>query len=225
MIAPSRRRTGARAASFASWQVRIPDPERPMRPYGRTSGTLRLVAASVSLALTLAVFLLLRATSAPAPAKRAEMHVGVTVFPLPAARREAAPPPSAATPVKGGARSRRRSGRAARYRRPGWVRNRSRPWLPPACRPASRPKARPRARRCGSTRKRSAERSPAPKATSSRWRGAAASSSIRRAPVAQSYLQAPLPRRCVPDCLAPKGGGSLLSAPILLLMAIQGKCK
>ena len=29
----------------------------------------------------------------------------------------------------------------------------------------------------------------------------------------------------VPDCLAPNAGGSLLSAPILLLLAIQGKCK
>ncbi|MEO5882003.1 MAG: hypothetical protein ABIQ06_06265 [Caldimonas sp.] len=29
----------------------------------------------------------------------------------------------------------------------------------------------------------------------------------------------------VPDCLAPNGGGSLLSAPILLVRALQGKCK
>ena len=29
----------------------------------------------------------------------------------------------------------------------------------------------------------------------------------------------------VPDCLAPNAGGSLLSAPILLLLAVQGKCK
>jgi hypothetical protein len=29
----------------------------------------------------------------------------------------------------------------------------------------------------------------------------------------------------VGDCLAPNAGGSLLSAPILLLLAVQGKCK
>ena len=29
----------------------------------------------------------------------------------------------------------------------------------------------------------------------------------------------------VADCLAPNAGGSLLSAPILLLLAVQGKCK
>ena len=31
--------------------------------------------------------------------------------------------------------------------------------------------------------------------------------------------------KAVPDCLAPNGGGSLFSAPILLWMAIDGKCK
>jgi hypothetical protein len=29
----------------------------------------------------------------------------------------------------------------------------------------------------------------------------------------------------VPDCLAPNAGGSLLSVPILLVLAVQGKCK
>ena len=29
----------------------------------------------------------------------------------------------------------------------------------------------------------------------------------------------------VPDCLAPNAGGSLLSVPILLVLAMQGKCK
>jgi hypothetical protein len=29
----------------------------------------------------------------------------------------------------------------------------------------------------------------------------------------------------VPDCVAPNAGGSLLSAPFLLLMALRGRCK
>ena len=38
-------------------------------------------------------------------------------------------------------------------------------------------------------------------------------------------LAGTVPEAVVPDCLAPNAGGSLLSAPILLLLAMQRKCK
>ena len=196
-----------------------------MRPYGRTSGTLRLVAASVSLALTLAVFLLLRATSAPAPAKRAEMHVGVTVFPLPPARREAAPPPSAATPVKGGTRS------------TASVRSRS-----PVSAARLGPEPEPAVASSGLSAGVPAE-SPAASAplridpqtirraiagTEGNIQQMARRSGVELDSPRASHsevLAGTVAETVVPDCLAPKGGGSLLSAPVLLLMAIQGKCK
>src|SRR5580765_6606171 len=75
-----------------------------MRPFGHTSGPLRGIAAFVSLALTAAIFLLLRATSAPRPERRTEVHVAVTVFPSPPIRTGAAPAPAAVPAAKTGIR-------------------------------------------------------------------------------------------------------------------------
>ena len=38
-------------------------------------------------------------------------------------------------------------------------------------------------------------------------------------------LAATVAEKGVPDCLAPNAGGSLLSVPLILLRAIDGKCK
>jgi hypothetical protein len=159
-----------------------------MRPFGHTSGTLRGIAAFVSLALTAAIFLLLRATSAPRPVRLEA--VAVTVFPVAepgwrgagAARCPRRRPAFAAQ---------RHPACAARPLRPGPSRSRrSGPSALPRAR-LSRP--RPRALPCGSmqTIGRAIAGS---QGTSARWRGSGAGAG-RRAPVVRRAADT-VPRGC-----------------------------
>ena len=142
-----------------------------MRPFGHRSGTLRGIAAFVSLALTAAIFLLLRVTSVPRPeAKGTEREVAVMLFPSPPDRTRAAPSPVAA----------------------------------PAAKAAPRITAGPRSRGAISAPRAELD---SPRATRS------------------EVLADTIAEKGVSDCLAPNAGGSLLSAPLLLLLAVQGKCK
>jgi len=196
-----------------------------MRRFGQTSGTLRLVAASVSLALTVAMFLLLRAASAPVPAKRAELHVGVTLFAARPARREAALPPSAAAPAKGGLRS-------AAPTRP---RNRMSPTQPG---PEPEPAVASSSLSAGVPAESPPASAPLRIDAKAIGRAIAGTEGNVRQMARRSGVELDSPRAngsevlagrvaetVVPDCLAPNAGGSLLSAPILLLLAIQGKCR
>ena len=193
-----------------------------MRPFGHTSGPLRGIAAFVSLALTAAIFLLLRATSAPRPERRTEVHVAVTVFPSPI-RTGAAPAPAAVPAAKTGIRD----GPTPRGR---------------STTSSPRAQAEPAVASSGLAASAPAEAlaASAPLRIDGQTIGRAIAGSqgnIRQmARRGGAELDSPRPSRSetladtiagngVPDCLAPNAGGSLLSAPILLLLAIQGKCK
>ena len=194
-----------------------------MRPFGQTSGPLRGIAALVSLALTAAIFLLLRTTSAPRPEKRAEVQVAVTVFPSQPIQTGAAPAPAVVPAAKTGTRG----------TQPPRVRSTTSP-------PRAEPE--PAVASSGLAGSAAGEASPAsaPLRIDALTIGRAIAGSqgnIRQmARRGGAELDSPrasrsealadtIAKKGVPDCLAPNAGGSLLSAPILLLLAIQGKCK
>ena len=192
-----------------------------MRPFGRTSGALRAVAALVSLGLTVAMFLLLRATSAPAPAGKAEVQVSVTVFP-------ARPMRARSTPVPAPAKTTLRSAASIRPPQP----------IPPA-RPVAEPAIASSLPPAGAAPA-GVPPASAPLRLDPRTIGRAIAGSEGRvrqmarqsgteldSPRASrsELLAATVAEKGVADCLAPNAGGSLLSAPILLLRALSGKCK
>ena len=193
-----------------------------MRPFGHTSGVLRGVAALVSLALTASIFLLLRATSSPPPARRGEQQVVVTIFPSKRAL-QAAPPAPVATQAKIGVRSitvpRARSITPSSLPEQGpAVASAGLAASPPADALAASAPLRIDAKAIG--------------------RAIAGSEGSIRQMARRSGVELDSPRASrsealadtvggtgVADCLAPNAGGSLLSAPLLLLLAVQGKCK
>ena len=199
-----------------------------MRPFGHRSGTLRGVAALVSGALTASILLLLRATSSPQAPPRVERQVAVAVITLP---RSVPPPPTTVSEPIEPAATRAPTRRAAPQARtelpvpvtapqpaaitPGLA---AAPPAPPApTDPASAPlRLDPRtigraiAASEGNIRqmaRRSGNELDSPRASRS------------------EALADTVAEKGVPDCLAPNEGGSLLSAPILLVLKVQGKCK
>jgi len=200
-----------------------------MRTFGQPSGSLRATAALVSLSLTAAIFMLLRATSTPAPPKRGEPPVAVALVLSPPARPRPSPP-AAPNEARAPTRDPRRvvpSPRAASPPR-AFTEAITRPG--PATAPTEVAAA-PRA---------NAEAASAPLRLDARTIGRAIAGS--EGPIRQMArksgvdLDSPKESRSealagavadkgVPDCLAPNGGGSLLSVPILLVLAMQGKCK
>ena len=195
-----------------------------MRPYGHTSGTLRAIAAITSLALTGAVFLLLRTTTAPRPeARRTGREVAITIFPSQPVRARAAAAPEAAPAAKAGLH-------AAPPVRPPGSNSPVRPDPVPAfassglaaSAPAEAPAASAPLRLDAQTIHRALAGSEGDIRQMARRSGVELDSP--RASRSEELADA-VAEKGVPDCLAPNEGGSLLSAPILLLLAVQGKCK
>jgi len=195
-----------------------------MRPFGHTSGTLRGVAAVVSLTLTAAVFLLLRVTTVPRPeAKRVEQHVAVTVFPSPPVRATAAPLPlgraeaKSTTRISAAPRPRGASPASRLEPEPAVASAGLSASAPAEAMPASAP-----LRLDAQTIRRAIAGSEGNIQQMARRSGAELDSPRASGPEA---LANTIAEKGVGDCLAPNAGGSLLSAPILLLLAVQGKCR
>ena len=194
-----------------------------MRPYGRTSGGLRAVAAFVSLGLTVTMFLLLRATSLPAPPRKPGLDAGITVFPLRRPPTEAAARPGAAPPSLAQRRSAATIG--------------PRIALPPTL-PATEPPVAASLAPAAITPPAAASSAPLRIDAPTIARAIAASEGHLRRMARQGGAELDMPgagrseqlaatvaEKGVPDCLAPNAGASLLSAPLILLRAIDGKCK
>lgn len=200
-----------------------------MRTFDKPSGTLRAAAALVSLSLTAAIFMLLRTTSTRAPPKRGEPPVAVALVLSPPARPRSLPPP---TPDE--VRARTRDPRR----------------VVPSTRSASPRQAVPQAITSSDPGTAPAEVAIAPRVETEAasaplrldvrtiGRAIAGSEGPIRQMARKSGVELDSPKESrsealagavadkgVPDCLAPNGGGSLLSVPILLVLAMQGKCK
>ena len=195
-----------------------------MRPFGHRSGTLRGIAAFVSLALTAAIFLLLRVTSVPRPeAKRTEREVAVVLFPSPPVRTRdepspvAAPAAKAATRITAGPRPRGAISPVRAEPEPAFASS-----GPAASAPAEALAASAPLRLDAETLRRAIAGSAGPIQQMARRSGAELDSP--RATRSQALADM-IAEKGVADCLAPNAGGSLLSAPLLLLLAVQGKCK
>ena len=200
-----------------------------MRPFGNTSGSLRAFAACVSLALTAAIFMLLRAASTTPPPKAAERQVAVAVLAPRAVPRPAPRPTTPETTVVPAARSSVR--RAAPVRAPATA--------PAAAAVAeSGPATAPSGLAAAPSRESEAASAPLRIDAAAIRRAIAGSESPVRQMARRSgvELDSPRPSRSealaetvaetgVPDCLAPNAAGSLLSVPILLMLAVQGKCR
>ena len=199
-----------------------------MRTFGKPSGRLRAAAALVSLSLTAAIFMLLRATSTPAPPKRSEPPVAVALLLSPPARPRPLPP-TTPNELRASTRERRVVPSPRRASPPQAISEAiARPG--PAAAPAEVAAA-PRA---------AAEPASVPLRLDARTirRAIAGSEGNIRQMAGKSgvdldsakesrseALAGAVADKGVPDCLAPNGGGSLLSVPILLVLAMQGKCK
>jgi hypothetical protein len=200
-----------------------------MRRFGKPSGTLRAAAALVSLSLTAAIFMLLRASSTTAPPKRDPLPVAVALVLSPPAR---ARPLPTTTPSEARAATRdpRRVVPSSRPASPQRALSEAITGTGPAIAPAEVAAA-PGAE---------TEPASAPLRLDPRTIGRAIAGS--EGPIRQMArgsgvdLDSPKESRSealagavadkgVPDCLAPNGGGSLLSVPIVLVLAMQGKCK
>ena len=194
-----------------------------MRPFGHTPGILRGVAALVSLALTAAIFLLLRATSWPSQARQVERQVVVTIFPLKPVLPAAAPVPLATTAAKTSVRS------ITAPRVQGTAPS-----------PLAEPEPAVASAGLAASAPADALAASAPLRIDARaiGRAIAGSEGNIRQMARRSGVELDSPRASrsealadtvggtgVADCLAPNAGGSLLSAPLLLLLAVQGKCK
>lgn len=195
-----------------------------MRPFGHRSGTLRGIAAFVSLALTAAIFLLLRVTSVPRPeAKRTEREVAVVLFPSPPVRTRdepspvAAPAAKAATRITAGPRPRGAISPVRAEPEPAFASSGPASSAPAEALAASAP-----LRLDAETLRRAIAGSAGPIQQMARRGGAELDSP--RATRSQALADM-IAEKGVADCLAPNAGGSLLSAPLLLLLAVQGKCK
>ena len=195
-----------------------------MRPFGHRSGTLRAIAAFVSLALTAAIFLLLRVTSVPRPeAKRTEREVAVVLFPSPPVRTRdepspvAAPAAKAATRITAGPRPRGAISPVRAEPEPAFASSGPASSAPAEALAASAP-----LRLDAQTLRRAIAGSAGPIQQMARRSGAELDSP--RA-TRSEVLADTIAEKGVSDCLAPNAGGSLLSAPLLLLLAVQGKCK
>ena len=205
-----------------------------MRPFGKRSATLRGFAALVSLALTGAIFMLLRATPGPHAPKRGEPPVAVALVPSLPARPRPAPP---AVEAAAATRDPRRAAAAPRATPP---RAKTGPATEAATAPATTIAPAMLPADVAAVPGAATEPASAPLRLDARTIGRAIARSegdIRRmARTSGVDLDSPRQSRAdalaatvagngVPDCLAPNAGGSLLSVPILLVRAVQGRCK
>lgn len=198
-----------------------------MRPYGRTSVGLRAAGAFVSLGLTVAMFLLLRAASLPAPPKKPQFVTGVVVFPL---RRSPVAPAARAGPAPAATVPRRSAGTT-----PTRI---ALPSTAAAAEPAAGPAVASTLPATAAAPQAEAASAPLRIDAGTIARAIAASEgNVRRMarrggaeletprPSGDESLAASVADKGVADCLAPNAAGSLLSAPLILLRAINGRCK